>query len=77
MQAGAMREHLSFLLNAEPQEVRGLDPATTLRAHLRGPAGGKEPAVIAPSVAAQLVQLVSPSGAAAAIQAPRVEAAER
>jgi xanthine dehydrogenase small subunit len=30
-----MRDHLSFVLNGEPQTVRGLDPATTLLNYLR------------------------------------------
>ena len=34
-QTGAMREYLSFVLNGEPQRVRGLDPATTLLDYLR------------------------------------------
>src|SRR5262245_11107996 len=40
-----MREHLSFLLNGEHQEVRGFDPATTLLTYLRrarGLTGTKE-----------------------------------
>ncbi|HWE19937.1 MAG TPA: xanthine dehydrogenase small subunit [Hyphomicrobiaceae bacterium] len=34
-QTGAMREYLSFVLNGEPQWVRGLDPSTTLLDYLR------------------------------------------
>jgi xanthine dehydrogenase iron-sulfur cluster and FAD-binding subunit A len=34
-QTGAMRDCLSFVLNGEPQRVRGLDPATTLLDYLR------------------------------------------